>query len=84
MADARVAQGSQSWIEWLFWMLGLGGLYLLLEAAGEWLERRDSVQDPLPKRIWHLALLLVGGVVVWVAGVGLLSVVLAALLSVAQ
>lgn len=75
MAGAQVSQGSRSWIEWLLWMLGLGGLYLILEAAAEWIERRDTVEDPLPKRIWHLALLLAVGVIVWVAGMGLLSIV---------
>jgi hypothetical protein len=65
---------SKSWAGWLFGILGLGALYLAGEGVAEWIHARDTVKDPLRKRVWHLALLLAVVVVFWLVSAALLSV----------
>jgi|JI10StandDraft_1071094.scaffolds.fasta_scaffold1367406_2 hypothetical protein len=58
-----VSRGAASPGAWLAAILALGGLYLLGESAGDTLNSRDKVTDPLWRRCLHLAALLA----LWVA-----------------
>jgi hypothetical protein len=53
-----LSRGSRSWATWLLGILACGALYAVAEVGGGWILARDSVTDPLPKRAWHVALLV--------------------------
>lgn len=64
---------SRSWIAWLAGCVVLGLIWLLAEGVGEWVSSRDHVDDPLPRRVGNLALLLGSALVIlvrWVSRLG--------------
>jgi hypothetical protein len=64
----------RSWLGWLLGIVGLGALYLVAEGVAEWIHARDSVNDRLRKRVFHLALLVGLVLVFWAASASLLWV----------
>jgi quinol-cytochrome oxidoreductase complex cytochrome b subunit len=75
IADAfsgfSLTRESRPWLAWLLGIVGLGTLYLLGEGVAEWIHSRDNISDPLVKRIFHLALLLVPVIVFGAASASL-------------
>ncbi len=66
---------TRSWGAWIAGALALGGLYLLGEMGSEWINARDRVTDPLPRRLGHLLALLALVAALLLVGFGLMRVV---------
>jgi len=67
-----LTRGSRSWGIWLLGIFGFGTLYLLGEAAADWINGRDNVTDPPAKRALNLVLLLTLVLVVCAAAVSII------------
>ena len=62
-----ITRGATSWPARLSALIGLGALYLVGEAAGEWIASRDAVTDPLLIRVLRVvAILAMSGGLLWV------------------